>query len=91
MNNYDGFKCIIFLLLTICLGLNFSFIQYFEYNFSIISFSDSVFGSVLFILTGFHGIHVIIGNIFLLVSLFRIFKDHFTKESHKGYIFSVYY
>ena len=33
-------------------------------------------------LTGFHGLHVLIGTIFLIVTLIRIYKDHFLIERH---------
>ena len=60
------------LLLTIALGLTFSFFQAFEYVSSPFSISDSAYGSTFFMATGFHGIHVIIGSTFLLISKKRL-------------------
>jgi heme/copper-type cytochrome/quinol oxidase subunit 3 len=42
-------------------------LQGFEYFFAGFDISDSVFGSVFFIATGFHGFHVIVGSLFLFV------------------------
>lgn len=70
------------LLLTISLGLIFTFIQGIEYlniNFSI---NDRVYGSVFFMLTGFHGAHVLIGTIFLIVNLLRIWKRQINNKHH---------
>jgi len=58
------------LLLTIFLGFIFSFLQLFEYFSTSFTFSDSVYGSSFFILTGTHGLHIIIGSFFLLFSFF---------------------
>lgn len=68
-NYYKNF-CF-FLLLTFILGCLFTFLQVAEYNSSFFSMGDGVFGTSFFILTGFHGIHVIIGSIFLRRSFFR--------------------
>lgn len=52
---------------------------------------DSSYGTTLFALSGLHGIHVIIGVIFLSISLIRIFYDDITTEHHCGIEFSIYY
>jgi len=83
--------CLIFLGVTICIATMFSTLQYLEYASGTINFSDSVQGSLLYMLTGFHGIHVIIGNVFLIVCFFRIYYNHFTIESHKGFLLGMYY
>jgi cytochrome c oxidase subunit 3 len=79
------------LALTIFLGIIFTAFQgveYLEANFSI---SDSIYGSVFFLATGFHGAHVIIGSTFLVVCLFRLSKHHFTKEHHFGFEAAAFY
>ena len=58
--------------ITILLGLVFSIIQWIEYVNAPFRISDSVAGTTFFIMTGFHGIHVIIGTLFLITSLKRI-------------------
>ena len=70
---------------TIALAIIFTFFQYIEYSVSSFTISDSIFGTCFFFGTGFHGLHVIIGTIFLLVSLWRIFDSHFTNNHHLGY------
>jgi len=47
--------------------------------------SDSIYGSVFYMATGFHGLHVIIGTIFLIVSLYRLINYHFTQTHHFGF------
>jgi len=59
----------------------FIFFQAFEYKHATFSISDRVYGSVFFVATGFHGLHVIIGTIFLIVSAVRIWSGHFLKGS----------
>jgi cytochrome c oxidase subunit 3 len=59
---------------TIILGTIFTLFQGFEYKTAPFSISDCAFGSSFFIATGFHGLHVIIGSIFLLISFLRFNK-----------------
>jgi len=66
------FYSLLFLFLTIFLGILFTFCQGVEYLSSNFSFSDSVYGSSFFLTTGFHGIHVMVGTIFLVFTLIRI-------------------
>ena len=56
---------------TCLLGGYFLYLQGLEYNEAPFSFADSVYGSVFFLATGFHGAHVIAGTAFLLVALLR--------------------
>lgn len=73
------------------LGFIFTYAQYMEYNFSEFSIADSVFGSVFFITTGLHFVHVLAGAIFLVVSGLRLFFDNFTSEHHLGLEFAITY
>jgi cytochrome c oxidase subunit 3 len=57
------------LLYTIILACIFTMFQGIEYTVSSFTISDGVFGSCFYFGTGFHGLHVIIGTIFLLVGL----------------------
>lgn len=74
---------------TVCLGVIFLIVQFKEYCISGFSFSDSRFGSVFFILTGFHGFHVVVGVVFLSFSffLFLMVSDY----RHIGFQCSVWY
>jgi heme/copper-type cytochrome/quinol oxidase subunit 3 len=73
------------MLVTLVLAIIFTGIQVYEYSNAPFSFSDGVYGSVFYILTGFHGLHVIIGTIFIFIQLIRIIKNHFTKTEHLGF------
>jgi cytochrome c oxidase subunit 3 len=55
------------LIYTIILALIFTGLQAIEYSVSSFTISDGVFGSCFYFGTGFHGLHVIIGTIFLVV------------------------
>ncbi len=57
-------------------------IEYFETSYTI---ADSVFGSVFFVATGFHGLHVIVGTLFLCVGLGRLVRNTLTKDHHVGF------
>lgn len=46
--------------------------QIFEYIASFFSIADSVYGSLFFSLTGLHGFHVLVGVLFLAMSLFTL-------------------
>ena len=73
------------LLCTLILGIYFTALQAFEYIICGFRIRDSVYGSVFFIATGFHGLHVLIGSIFLIICLFRIILNHFSSFNHLGY------
>ena len=79
------------LVLTIMLGALFSCVQAYEYAHAPFAFSGSIFGSTFFMATGFHGFHVLIGTIFLLVCLIRIFAGQFTVRQHLGFEFAAWY
>jgi cytochrome c oxidase subunit 3 len=63
-------------------------IEYYEANFDI---SDGVYGSTFYLATGFHGLHVVIGSIFLAICLVRTLEFHFTKEHHFGFEAGAWY
>jgi cytochrome c oxidase subunit 3 len=55
------------------------------------TFADSVYGSVFFASTGLHGLHIIIGTIFLSVGFIRIILYHLTVHHHAGYEAAILY
>jgi cytochrome c oxidase subunit 3 len=63
---------------TVILALVFTVFQGIEYSVSSFTISDGAFGTCFFFGTGFHGLHVIIGTIFLSVALWRIYAYHLT-------------
>jgi cytochrome c oxidase subunit 3 len=78
-------------LLTIILAIIFTALQGFEYAQSTITIADSVFGSAFFCATGLHGLHVIVGTIFITVGFFRIIIYHLTNTHHQGFEAAILY
>ena len=76
------FLVILFFVMTIFLGGFFTCIQGLEYLDSPLSFNNGACGSIFYMLTGFHGIHVLLGTVFLVITLVRIIKEHFVVERH---------
>jgi len=79
------------LALTVILGCIFTYLQLYEYQNTTFSISTTVYGSIFFLLTGFHGFHVIIGTIFLTVCFFRHVLYHFTNTHHVGFETAIWY
>ena len=79
------------LFLTIILGLFFTGLQAVEYSHAAFSFTDGIYPSVFFMATGFHGFHVIVGTIFLIVCFFRGYLGHFTPDQHFGFEAAAWY
>ena len=79
------------LALTVALGLLFTAVQAYEYQHAAFSFAGSIYGSTFFMATGFHGFHVIVGTIFLIVCLLRAMKGHFTPKQHFGFEAAAWY
>ncbi|APG62087.1 cytochrome c oxidase subunit 3 [Sphingorhabdus lutea] len=77
--------------LTILLGLLFSALQVVEYVEAPFAFAQLNYGSAFFMATGFHGFHVIVGTIFLIVCLVRTYKGHFTPKQHFGFEAAAWY
>jgi cytochrome c oxidase subunit 3 len=77
------------LALTIILGATFLVLQAAEYFHAYselnLKLSTGVFGSLFFLLTGFHGFHVTLGVTMLIVILFRSVAGHFTPDHHFGF------
>ena len=76
---------------TIALGVLFSFVQGYEYVAAPFAFSESIYGATFFMATGFHGFHVLIGTMFLIVVLFRAMAGHFTAQQHFGFEAAAWY
>ncbi|WP_169567781.1 cytochrome c oxidase subunit 3 [Sneathiella limimaris] len=79
------------LTLTVILGVVFSIVQGYEYSHAAFAFDETVYASTFYMATGFHGAHVIIGTIFLLVCLIRAAKGHFTANHHFGFEAAAWY
>nr|UYR45762.1 cytochrome c oxidase subunit 3 [Merostenus sp.] len=89
MNNYKN--SFVSLMITVLLGLVFTMFQYYEYMEASFSIADSVYGSIFFMSTGFHGLHVLIGSLFLMVNLLRIYKLNYSSIHHMGFEAAAWY
>jgi cytochrome c oxidase subunit 3 len=76
---------------TILLGLLFSSIQAYEYVHAPFGFKGLNYSAAFYMATGFHGFHVIVGTIFLIVCLIRTYKGHFTPRQHFGFEAAAWY
>nr|UYK52136.1 cytochrome c oxidase subunit III [Asicimbex sp. CSCS-Hym-MC0132] len=79
------------LLYTVILGILFTLLQKFEYNEAPFTIADSIYGSTFFLTTGFHGLHVLIGTIFLFINFIRLKMNHFSLFHHFGFEASAWY
>nr|YP_006665927.1 cytochrome c oxidase subunit III [Leucoptera malifoliella]AER38732.1 cytochrome c oxidase subunit 3 [Leucoptera malifoliella] len=79
------------LTITIMLGLYFTILQTYEYIEASFTISNSIYGSTFFMATGFHGLHVIIGTLFLMICLIRHKNYHFNKIHHFGFEAAIWY
>jgi cytochrome c oxidase subunit 3 len=72
--------------LTVILGIAFLTLQVEEYAHAYqemgLTLASGVYGNTFFLLTGFHGMHVTLGTVFLIVLLVRVLKGHFDPDKH---------
>ncbi|MFL5254009.1 MAG: cytochrome c oxidase subunit 3 [Rhodopila sp.] len=77
---------------TILLGMAFTLCQAIEYSNAPFKFNGGgVYPSTFFLATGFHGFHVIVGTVFLIVCWFRARANQFTPERHFGFEAAAWY
>jgi cytochrome c oxidase subunit 3 len=88
-NDRKGLK--LGLALTILLGLLFTTCQAAEYSEAAFNFKGHIYGATFFMATGFHGFHVIVGTIFLIVCLVRALGGAFTPKAHFGFEAAAWY
>jgi heme/copper-type cytochrome/quinol oxidase subunit 3 len=81
----DGLWC------TIILAIQFTLFQVYEYLIASFFISDGVYGSTFYMITGFHGFHVIVGTIFLIVCAVRMVNTHFLSYHHFGFEAAIWY
>lgn len=77
---------------TVFLGVVFTALQAEEYYIASFTIADRIYGSRFFIITGFHGAHVLAGTIFLIVVFIRTWRYHFCQHTHYfGFDAAVWY
>ncbi len=82
------------LLITVALGSIFLGFQIYEYVYLYhhhLTLQSGVYGSTFYMATGFHGAHVLIGTIFLIVCTVRVAKLTMTTEKHVGFEAAAWY
>ena len=84
------------LLATVVLGLTFLWFQGYEYLHAYrdlgLRLDSGIYGNTFFILTGFHGLHVLLGTLFLTIIWLRIMlRDHFTPQRHFAFQAAAWY
>ena len=88
-------QVLLWLGLTVLLGLTFLFFQVEEYIHAYrdlnLTLGSGIYGSTFFMLTGFHGAHVLLGTIMLSVMWMRTARGHFTPDSHFGFEAAAWY
>jgi cytochrome c oxidase subunit III len=88
-------KVLVWLGLTVVLGAVFMGFQAYEYIHAYrdlnLKLSSGIFGSTFYLLTGFHGFHVFVGALMLLVVWFRLLKGHFSADRHFAFEGAAWY
>jgi len=81
--------------ITVALGATFVGVQAYEYYHAYtgmnLKLSSGAYGSTFFMLTGFHGFHVLVGMLMLLFITLRLGKGHFTPNRHFGFEGAAWY
>ena len=72
-------------------GILFSLVQLMEYKGAAFTIADRVFGSSFFTLTGFHGLHVLVGTLILYVQKKRLKRLHFSPTHNVGLLAAIWY
>jgi cytochrome c oxidase subunit 3 len=88
-------RTIAFMWITVLLGITFLGVQGYEYSHAYsemnLKLTSGAYGSTFFMLTGFHGFHVFIGMLMLLIVTLRLQKGHFTPQKHFGFEGAAWY
>ncbi|MDQ5896277.1 MAG: cytochrome c oxidase subunit [Pseudomonadota bacterium] len=86
---------ILWMWITVLLGVTFLGCQAYEYMHAYrdlnLKLSSGIYGSTFYMLTGFHGFHVLVGTLMLLVITIRLMKGHFTPQRHFGFEGAAWY
>jgi len=88
---YEEGEALVALSITIALAILFLILQFMEYKSAAISLSDGIYGSTFYMTTGFHGFHVMIGTIMLIVCNYRMALNHFEDGNAVGLESAIWY
>lgn len=85
----------VLMIVSVLLGFAFLYFQVAEYIHAYhelgLTLASGIYGNVFYLLTGFHGMHVTLGAILLLIVTIRIFKGHFSKTNHFAFEAAIWY
>nr|YP_010620101.1 cytochrome c oxidase subunit 3 [Periphykon beckeri]WAX04137.1 cytochrome c oxidase subunit 3 [Periphykon beckeri] len=84
-------QVILSLFFTIILAIFFTLFQSYEYKMADFRLTDGIYGSTFYLATGFHGFHVLIGTISLIICLLRFFNGQLTQQHHFGFESAIWY
>ena len=87
-NNQKAAK---WLWITAALGAGFLGLQGYEYHHAAFSLTEGIYPSTFFLATGFHGFHVFVGTVFLIVCAVRAQRNHFSQHKHIGFQAAAWY
>jgi cytochrome c oxidase subunit 3 len=86
---------VIWLGATWILGAIFLWLQMDEYAHAYselgLRLDTGIYGAIFYMMTGFHGLHVTLGTIMLIVIWFRVLRGHFTPEHHFAFEATAWY
>jgi cytochrome c oxidase subunit 3 len=86
---------VLWMWITVLLGIAFILVQGYEYYHAYtgmnLKLSSGAYGSTFFMLTSFHGFHVVVGMLMLLFITIRLMKGHFTPDRHFGFEGAAWY
>jgi cytochrome c oxidase subunit 3 len=89
LKNDERIRLVSWLFATVLLGFLFVWFQVGEYKEAYqelgLTLGSGIYGSTFFMLTGFHGMHVTLGAIMLLVIALRCLSGHFKPDQHFGF------
>nr|YP_009117167.1 cytochrome c oxidase subunit III [Perna perna]AJC00157.1 cytochrome c oxidase subunit III [Perna perna] len=88
--DYDHWS-LLCLFVAIVLGVVFLFLQFKEYRINSFTISDGIYGSTFYMLTGFHGAHVVGGLTFMVVTFMRLWFGHFLSDRCFGMVACAWY
>ena len=81
--------------ITVILGTLFLSLQAYEYQHAWhelnLTLASGAYGATFYMLTGFHGMHVLVGTIILAVMWLRVQRGHFSPEHHFGFEAAAWY
>lgn len=77
--------------ITVFFGVLFLILQGMEYYTAPFTFADSCFGSIFFLATGFHGLHVAVGTVILFIGFLKFYAGHFSVQNNISLELSIWY